>query len=123
LIVVSDTFTQFAGPLIEKLGWPTLFCNRLATNGDGTITNYHLRQPDGKKKTILSLKQLNYTTIAIGDSYNDITMLKAADSGILFRPPVNVQQEFPQFPVTTTFDQLKSVMESKLADSDSNDLK
>ena len=100
-IIVSDTFTQFSGPLIEKLGWPTLFCNTLSIDPDGTITGYNLRQVDGKRETVLALKSLNYTIIAVGDSYNDITMLKEADTCILFRPPDNVKEEYPEFPVTT----------------------
>jgi phosphoserine/homoserine phosphotransferase len=106
-IIVSDTFTQFSGPLIEKLGWPTLFCNTLSIDPDGTITGYNLRQIDGKRATVLALKSLNYTIIAVGDSYNDITMLKEADTGILFRPPDNVIAEYPEFPVTYTYEELK----------------
>ena len=84
LIIVSDTYVEFAGPLMEKLGQPTLFCNTLSINGDGAISGYNLRQQDGKKKVALALKSLNYEVIAVGDSYNDITMLKAADHAILY---------------------------------------
>ena len=87
IIVVSDTFVQFALPLMEKLGWPTLFCHTLLINPGGSITGYRLRQPDSKREAIISLKRLNYNTIAVGDSYNDITMLKEADTGLLFGPP------------------------------------
>lgn len=114
VIVVSDTFTQFAGPLIAQLGWPTLFCNTLTVDPDGTVTDYRLRQPDGKRKTVEALKSLNYRVIAMGDSYNDISMLKAADHGILFRPPPNVVAEYPQFPVTTRFEELKPIYEKIL---------
>ncbi|WP_373501553.1 bifunctional phosphoserine phosphatase/homoserine phosphotransferase ThrH [Desulfococcus sp.] len=114
VIVVSDTFTQFAGPLIAQLGWPTLFCNTLAVDSDGTVADYRLRQPDGKRKTVEALKSLNYKVIAMGDSYNDISMLQAADHGILFRPPPNVVAEFPQFPVTTRYDALKPIYEKLL---------
>ena len=107
VIIVSDTFTQFAGPLMEKLKMPTLFCNTLVVGDDGTVVDYTLRQPDGKRKTVLALKSLNYRITAMGDSYNDISMLKEADCGILFRPPANVVSEFPQFPVTTDYAQLK----------------
>ena len=107
VIIVSDTFTQFAGPLMEKLKMPTLFCNTLVVGDDGTVVDYTLRQPDGKRKTVLALKSLNYRITAMGDSYNDISMLKEADCGILFRPPANVVAEFPQFPVTTDYVQLK----------------
>ena len=112
VIILSDTFYQFAGPLMEKLEHPTLFCNELIVNDDGCITNYRLRQPDGKTKAVTALKGLNFQVIAAGDSYNDTGMLKVADAGILFRPPDNVIEEFPQFPVTRTYDEFKE----KLAD-------
>ena len=107
LIVVSDTFVEFAGPLMEKLGRPTLFCNTLSVTSDGSISGYNLRQPDGKKKVALALKSLNYRVIAIGDSYNDITMLKAADHAILYHPPDNVKKEYSQFPAVFDYDELK----------------
>lgn len=110
VIVVSDTFTQFAGPLMKQLGWPALFCNELTIAPDGTVTGYRLRQKDGKRKATEALQSLNYQVIAMGDSYNDISMLKTADKGILFRPPQNVVDEFPQFPVTQEYDQLKAVL-------------
>ncbi|MDP4727245.1 MAG: bifunctional phosphoserine phosphatase/homoserine phosphotransferase ThrH, partial [Desulfobacterales bacterium] len=87
VIVVSDTYVEFARPLMEKLGWPTLLCHHLTVAADGTIEDYNLRQPDSKYRAVLALKNLNYTVISIGDSYNDITMLKEADHGFLFRPP------------------------------------
>jgi phosphoserine/homoserine phosphotransferase len=114
LIVVSDTFLQFAGPLMEKLGRPTLFCNTLTIAPDGTISGYNLRQQDGKRKTAVALKSLNYKIIGVGDSYNDTTMLKEADKGILFRPPENVKSEFPEFPVTTNYQELKNIIEKEL---------
>ena len=107
LIVVSDTYVEFAGPLIEKLGRPTLFCNTLTVNGSGAISGYNLRQEDGKKKVALALKSLNYEVIAIGDSYNDITMLQAADHAILYRPPDNVKEEYRQFPTVYNYAELK----------------
>jgi len=107
LIVVSDTFVQFAGPLMEKLGWPTLFCNTLTVSDDDRVTDYVLRQEDGKRKSVAALKTLNYRILACGDSYNDITMLKEADKGILFRPPETIVAEFPQFPVCHRYDELK----------------
>jgi len=115
VIVVSDTFIQFAGPLIAQLGWPTLFCNTLVISPDGNVSDYRLRQPDGKRRSVEALKSLNYKVIAMGDSYNDITMLKTADHGILFRPPANVVDEFPEFPVTTRYDELKPIYEKILA--------
>ena len=107
VIIVSDTFVEFAGPLMEKLDRPTLFCNTLSVNGAGAITGYNLRQQDGKKKVALALKSLDYQVIAIGDSYNDITMLQAADHTILYRPPDNVKQEYGDFPVALTYEELK----------------
>ena len=107
VIIVSDTFVEFAGPLMEKLDRPTLFCNTLSVNGAGAITGYNLRQQDGKKKVALALKSLDYQVIAIGDSYNDITMLQAADHAILYRPPDNVKQEYGDFPVALTYEELK----------------
>ena len=110
VIILSDTFYQFAGPLMEKLEHPTLFCNELIVNEDGCVTNYRLRQPDGKTKAVTALKGLNFQVIAAGDSYNDTGMLKVADAGILFRPPDNVIEEFPQFPVTHTYDEFKKTL-------------
>jgi phosphoserine/homoserine phosphotransferase len=107
LIIVSDTYVEFADPLLEKMGWPTLFCNTLSVAANGSISGYNLRQKDGKKKVAIALQNLNYKVIAIGDSYNDITMLKVADEAILFRPPDNVRAEFPQFPVTTAYAAVK----------------
>ncbi len=107
LIVVSDTYVEFAGPLMEKLGQPTLFCNTLSVNGSGAISGYNLRQPDGKKKVAQALKSLNYEVIAVGDSYNDITMLKAADHAILYRPPENVKKEYEKFPAVYNYNELK----------------
>ncbi len=110
VVIVSDTYIQFAAPLMKKLGWPTLFCHYLSVGPDGRITDYHLRQADGKRRTVEALRQLDYRIIAMGDSYNDISMLKAADTGILFNPPDNVKAEFPQFPVTHTYEDLKAVI-------------
>lgn len=110
VIIVSDTFEQFAGPLMQKLGWPTLFCNTLEVAADQTVTGYTLRQTDGKQKATLALQQLNYEVIAMGDSYNDISMLQAADHGILFHPPENVIAEFPDLPVTNGYDEIKAVL-------------
>ena len=116
IIVVSDTFVEFARPLMKKLGWPTLFCHTLSIDSDGSITGYVLRQNDGKREVAIALKNLNYFTIAIGDSYNDITMLKEADSGILFRPPENVKNEFAEFPVLSSYDELKNKIEKILSE-------
>jgi len=114
VIVLSDTFVEFAGPLMQKLKWPTLFCNSLKVNGDGAISGYVLRQPDGKRKAIVALKSLSYQIIAMGDSYNDITMIQAADRGILFRPPQNVKAEYPNLPVAESYEDLKKLMQPLL---------
>jgi len=110
VIIVSDTYVEFAGPLLEKLGRPTLFCNTLSVGTDGTISGYNLRQTDGKKKVAIALQSLNYQVIAIGDSYNDITMLKAAESAILYCPPDNVKAEYSEFPVARTYDELRKAI-------------
>lgn len=110
VIVVSDTFTQFAGPLMEKLNMPTLFCNTLIIGDNGAITGYKLRQQDGKRHTVLALRSLNYRITAMGDSYNDISMIREADTGLLFRPPANVVEEYPDLPVAEDYETLKSLL-------------
>jgi len=114
IILVSDTFVEFADPLLEKLNRPTLFCNSLIIDADGTITDYQLRQRDGKRHVVEALRGLGFEVIGIGDSYNDSTMLEAANHGILFRPPQNIKSEFPHFPVIETYEELKLVMEGYL---------
>ena len=108
VIILSDTFYQFAAPLMRQLGHPCLFCNNLEVNAAGRITGYRLRIPDGKRRAVEGLRALNFRVVAAGDSYNDTTMLGAADGGILFRPPQNVIDEFPQFPVTRDYDELRA---------------
>jgi phosphoserine/homoserine phosphotransferase len=93
---------------MRKLGWPTLFCNALDVEASGRIAGYRLRIADGKRRAVESLHGLAFRVVAAGDSYNDTTMLKTADAGILFRPPANVVADFPQFPVTTTYDELRA---------------
>ena len=115
IIVVSDTFDQFAGPLMKKLRWPTLFCHTLSIEPDGFISGYVLRQKDSKREAVISLKNLNYKTMAVGDSYNDITMLKEADNGILFNPPDTVKNEYPEFPVSFSYESLKDIIENILS--------
>lgn len=111
VIILSDTFYQFAGPLMAQLDYPTLFCNELVVEDSGRIADYRLRQADGKTKAVAALKSLNFRVIASGDSYNDTGMLKEADAGIFFKPPESITKEFPQFPVTHTFDALKRTFE------------
>jgi len=110
VIIVSDTFDQFAGPLMEKLGRPTLFCNTLVIDEYNRIVDYQLRQQDGKKHVAIALKKLNFKVFAMGDSYNDISMLKQADAGFLFRPPDNVIEEFPQFPVCQEYSEIEKLL-------------
>ncbi len=114
VIIASDTFVQFAGPLMKKLGWPTLFCNSLQIDSDGSINGYALRQRDGKRQTILALRNLNYKTIAVGDSYNDISMLKEADTGIFFQPPDNIKNEFPELTSSYSYNELKNIISRRL---------
>ena len=113
-IIFSDTFYEFAAPLMEKLGRPTLFCNQLETDAEDTIVNYHLRQKDGKKHAVAALKGIGFRVVAVGDSYNDTTMLAEADAGILFHAPENIVAEFPQFPVMNEFDDLRECIAEKL---------
>ena len=107
VVILSDTYYEFAMPLMKQLAYPTLFCNRLEVDADGRIINYHLRLPDQKRQSVAALKRLRFMVVAAGDSYNDTSMLAEADAGILFRPPDTIIKEFPQFPVTRTFAELK----------------
>ncbi len=116
LIVVSDTFRQFADPLMKQLERPALFCHNLIVDDDDNIIGYKLRQPDPKRKTVQALQSLEYKVIAFGDSYNDTTMLTQAEVGILFRPPQNVIDDFPQLPVTYEYDQLKQMIAKRLTE-------
>jgi len=108
VIILSDTFAQFAAPLMRKLGFPTLFCHALEVAPGGRITGYKLRIDDGKRRAVEALRALNFRVVAAGDSYNDTSMLSAAHAGILFCPPANVIADFPQFPVTTTYAELQN---------------
>jgi phosphoserine/homoserine phosphotransferase len=112
-IVVSDTFVEFADPLMDQLDRPTLFCHSLEVCANGMISGYNLRQKDAKRETVKALKSLNYEVIAFGDSYNDINMLKEADQGVLFRPPQNVIKDFPDFPVIHEYSELKCFLEAR----------
>lgn len=117
LIVVSDTFRQFADPLMKQLERPTLFCHNLIIDDEDNIIGYKLRQPNPKRKTVLALQSLKYQVIAFGDSYNDISMLKQAEVGILFRPPQNVIDDHPELPVTYDYTQLRSLLEKYLIEA------
>ena len=106
VVILSDTYYEFATSLMKKLGYPTIFCNWLSTDKKGFISNYHLRQRSGKEKAVRALKNMGFQVHAAGDSYNDITMLKAADKGVLFNPPNNIAKEFPEFRVTKNYKDL-----------------
>jgi phosphoserine/homoserine phosphotransferase len=107
VVILSDTFYEFASPLMRQLGYPTLLCHKLEIDDQGNVTNYRLRQANPKCQAIVGFKSMYYRTIAAGDSYNDTTMLAEADAGILFHAPDNVIREFPQFPAVQTFSDLK----------------
>jgi phosphoserine/homoserine phosphotransferase len=110
VVILSDTFYEFALPLMRQLGQPTLFCHRLETDARGFVRDYHLRLKEHKRLSVAAFKRLNFRTIAAGDSYNDTAMLAEADAGIFFCPPENVAAEFPQFPVTRDYDQLRAAI-------------
>ena len=107
VIILSDTFYEFADPLMRQLNRPTIFCHRLEVNDAGRVTDYTLRQKDPKRQSVKALHALNYTVFAAGDSYNDTTMLAEADAGFLFRAPQNVIDEFPEYPVTEDYNELR----------------
>ena len=103
VVILSDTFYEFAAPLMAQLGWPTLFCHSLETDAGGFIQRYHLRMPDQKRHAVEAFRKLNFRVVAAGDSFNDTSMLGAAHAGIFFRPPDAIVAEFPQFPVTRDY--------------------
>ena len=107
VIILSDTFYEFAHPLMRQLAWPTLFCHSLETDASGVVVDYHLRMPEQKREAVKRFREMNFSVVAAGDSYNDTKMLAEAHAGILFHPPENVIREFPQFPVTLNYDELR----------------
>jgi len=107
VIILSDTFYEFARPLMQQLGQPTLFCHSLEADADGMLVAYRLRMPDQKREAVRRLRELNFRVVAAGDSYNDTAMLGEAHRGILFHPPENVVRAFPQFPVTKSYAELR----------------
>ena len=115
VVILSDTFYEFAHPLMRQLAWPTLFCHSLEADASGMLVNYHLRMPDQKREAVKRFKELNFTVVAAGDSYNDTARLGEAHAGILFPPPENVVREFPQFPVTRDFDALRREIDAAFA--------
>lgn len=110
VVILSDTYYQFAAPLMRALGYPTLFCHELVVEPGGRVRDYRLRMPDQKRASVQAFRELNFHTIAAGDSYNDTTMLAEAHAGILFCPPDNVAAEFPQFPVASNYDELRDAI-------------
>ena len=113
VVILSDTFYEFASPLMEKLGWPTLFCHRLEISSDGSVEDYVLRQKDPKRQSVKAFKNMNYTVLAAGDSYNDTTMLAEADAGFLFRAPDSVISEFPQYPCANEYSELRLLFDKE----------
>ena len=115
VIILSDTFYEFAHPLMRQLAWPTLFCHSLETDAAGKVVNYHLRLPEQKREAVKRFREMNFTVVAAGDSYNDTAMLGEAHAGILFHPPENVIREFPQYPVTKSYDELRAEIDKAFA--------
>ena len=115
-LILSDTFSQFAKPMMAKLGHPTLLCHTLAIDDSGRIADWEIRCEDHKRKTVEALVNMNYKVIAAGDSYNDTSMLSSANAGILFRPPDNVIEEFPQFPIARDYEELTAAIEDAASD-------
>ena len=110
VIILSDTFEQFASPLMKKLSWPTLFCNTLIVDEADRITGYTLRQKDGKKKAVEAFHSAGFRVMAAGDSYNDLTMIQKADKGMFFRAPAFISEEYPEYPVGTEYSELLSAV-------------
>ncbi len=108
VIILSDTFYDLVAPLMKQLQYPSIFCHTLDIDEEGFIRNYHLRQADQKRHAVAALKNLKFRVLAAGDSYNDISMLKEADTGVLFCPPYSIKSEFPQFPVVKSYAELQN---------------
>ncbi|MDR2112984.1 MAG: bifunctional phosphoserine phosphatase/homoserine phosphotransferase ThrH [Candidatus Accumulibacter sp.] len=115
VIILSDTFYEFAHPLMRQLAWPTLFCHSLETDADGWVVDYRLRMPEQKREAVKRFREMNFTVVAAGDSYNDTRMLGAAHAGILFHPPESVIREFPQYPVTWSYAELRGQIDQAFA--------
>ena len=113
--ILSDTFYEFAKPLMAQLGFPMLLCHRLSVDGAGAVTDYHIRQPDPKRASVKAFHGLNYKILAAGDSFNDTSMLEEADAGFFFRAPANVTEQFPQYPATDSYEGLQGLIEGQLA--------
>lgn len=115
VIILSDTFYEFAMPLMAQLGFPTLFCHKLDADADGWVVAYRLRMPNQKQESVRRFKEINFKVIAAGDSWNDTAMLAEAHAGILFHPPQNVSDAFPQFPVTLDYAGLRAAIDQAAA--------
>lgn len=115
VIILSDTFTQFAGPLIEKLGWPTIFCNSLEVAPDGEITGYKMRVKDSKLTTVKALQSIGFETIAAGDSHNDLDMIRAGKAGFLFRSTQQIKEDYPEIPAYETYEELLEAVKNAIA--------
>jgi phosphoserine / homoserine phosphotransferase len=115
VLILSDTFYEFARPLMSQLGWPTLLCHRLDVDAEGRVCGYRLRMPDQKRAAVLALHQLNFRVIAAGDSYNDTAMLGAADAGFFIHPPATIAERFPQYPVTRSYGELTAAIDAAAA--------
>ena len=114
VIIISDTFTQFAGPLMKKLGMPTIFCNTLEVADDGEITGFRMRIKDSKLTTVKALQSIGFETIASGDSYNDLGMIKASKAGFLFKSTDKIKADFPELPAFETYDELMAAIKKSL---------
>lgn len=116
VIIISDTFTQFAKPLMEKLGWPTIFCNSLEVAPDGEITGFKMRIENSKYTTVKALQSIGYDTIASGDSYNDLGMIKASKAGFLFKSTDKIKADNPDLPAYETYDELLAAIKKAMED-------
>ena len=114
VIIISDTFTQFAAPLMKKLGWPTIFCNSLEAAQDGEITGFKMRIENSKLSTVMALQSIGYETIAAGDSYNDLGMIKAGKAGFLFKSTEKIKADNPELPAYETYDELMAAIRSAM---------
>jgi phosphoserine/homoserine phosphotransferase len=115
VVILSDTYYEFAQPIMRQLDWPMLFCHRLDTDADGRIVGYRLRMKDQKRAAVAAFRSLNFGTIAAGDSYNDTSMLQEAHAGVFFRPPDNIAHQFPQFPVAPNYAELRALIDEAAA--------
>lgn len=116
VIIISDTFTQFAGPLMEKLGWPTIFCNSLEVAPGGEITGFRMRVKDSKLTTVKALQSIGFETIAAGDSHNDLAMIQAGKAGFLFRSTEQIKKDYPEIPAYETYEELLTAIREAMAE-------